>query len=304
MKPALDQRVVAPSSASSRSGMVWVEGLTFLMGSDRHYPEEARAHGVGVDGFWIDTHTVTNREFKRFVEATGYVTVAERPADPADYPGADPAMLLPASVVFVKASQALDMSDHYQWWHYVRGADWKHPRGPGSSLQIWQHPVVHVAFEDAEAYAHWAGKALPTEAEWELAARGGLDAAEFVWGDELTPGGKAMANTWQGEFPWQNLLEDGFETTAPVGMFPPEGTASTTWLETSGNGRRTGSGTTAASRKRVARSTIHAVACWTTASMRARPACRSLARSSKVARSSARQTTADAIDPQRAWRRK
>jgi formylglycine-generating enzyme required for sulfatase activity len=204
--------------------MAWIAEATFVMGSDRHYPEEAPAHRAHVDGFWMDTHAVTNRDFKRFVEATGYVTVAERPADAADYPGADPAMLLPASVVFVKAPRALDMSDHYQWWRYVRGADWRHPGGPGTSLQgLWEHPVVQVAFEDAEAYARWRGKTLPTEAEWELAARGGLDGAEFVWGDELTPGGRVMANTWQGEFPWQNLLEDGFEATAPVGTFPPNG---------------------------------------------------------------------------------
>jgi formylglycine-generating enzyme required for sulfatase activity len=204
--------------------MAWIAEATFVMGSDRHYPEEAPAHRAHVDGFWVDTHAVTNRDFKRFVEATGYVTVAERPADAADYPGADPAMLLPASVVFVKAPRALDMSDHYQWWRYVRGADWRHPGGPGTSLQgLWEHPVVQVAFEDAEAYALWRGKTLPTEAEWELAARGGLDGAEFVWGDELTPGGRVMANTWQGEFPWQNLLEDGFEATAPVGTFPPNG---------------------------------------------------------------------------------
>jgi formylglycine-generating enzyme required for sulfatase activity len=204
--------------------MVWIAGTTFQMGSDKHYPEEAPAHRACVDGFWMDTHTVTNREFKRFVEATGYVTVAERPADPAEYPGADPAMLLPASVVFVKAPRALSLDDHYQWWRYVQGADWRHPGGPQTSLQgLWHHPVVQVAFEDAEAYARWTGKSLPTEAEWELAARGGLDGAEFVWGDELMPSGKPMANTWQGEFPWLNLLEDGFETTAPVGTFPPNG---------------------------------------------------------------------------------
>jgi formylglycine-generating enzyme len=225
MKAATNERPAAtPASTPSPPGTVWIAGATFLMGSDRHYPEEAPAHRAHVDGFWMDTHTVTNRDFKRFVEATGYVTVAERPADAADYPGADPAMLLPASVVFVKAPRALDMSDHYQWWRYVQGADWRHPGGPGTSLQgLWEHPVVQVAFEDAEAYARWRGKMLPTEAEWELAARGGLDAAEFVWGDELTPGGRVMANTWQGDFPWQNLLEDGFETTAPVGTFRPNG---------------------------------------------------------------------------------
>ena len=194
------------------------------MGSDHHYPEEAPAHKVSVKGFWIDTHTVTNAEFKRFVEATGHVTLAERPANPDDYPGADPAMLVPSSVVFRKTPGPVDLRNPHNWWTYQAGANWRHPRGPGSSLQgLWAHPVVHVGFEDAEAYAKWAGKELPTEAEWEYAARGGLEAKEFCWGDEFTPDGKSMANTWQGEFPWQNLLEDGFEGTAPVGSFPPNG---------------------------------------------------------------------------------
>jgi formylglycine-generating enzyme required for sulfatase activity len=204
--------------------MSWIAGGEFLMGSDRHYPEEAPAHRVSVDGFWIDTHTVTNRDFARFVEATGYVTLAERPADPADYPGAKPEMLAPSSVVFKKPRQRVDLTDHFNWWVYVRGADWRHPRGPASSIKgLADHPVVHVAFEDAEAYARWAGKELPTEAEWEFAARGGCDGAEFVWGDELTPDGRHLANTWQGEFPWQNLYEDGYAWTAPVGSFPPNG---------------------------------------------------------------------------------
>ena len=204
--------------------MVFIAGGEFTMGSDRHYPEEAPAHRVAVDGFWIDRHTVTNKEFRRFAEETGYVTVAEKPANAADYPGARPEMLVPSSVMFRKPGGPVDLRNHYNWWVYVPGADWRHPRGPGSSLQgLWDHPVVHVAFEDAEAYARWAGKALPTEAEWEFAARGGLDGAEYTWGDELTPGGKPQANTWQGEFPWQNLLTDGFEGTAPVGSFPPNG---------------------------------------------------------------------------------
>jgi formylglycine-generating enzyme required for sulfatase activity len=204
--------------------MVWIPGGTFLMGSDHHYPEEAPAHRVRVDGFWMDTHTVTNAEFQRFVEATGHVTLAERPANADDYPGAKPEMLQPSSVMFVKAPHRVSLSDHYNWWSYVPGADWRHPRGPGSSLKgLWKHPVVHVAFEDAEAYAQWAGKELPTEAEWEFAARGGLDGAEYAWGDEFMPGNRHVANTWQGEFPWQNTLNDGYEWTAPVGSYPPNG---------------------------------------------------------------------------------
>jgi formylglycine-generating enzyme required for sulfatase activity len=210
--------------AAQPKDMVFIPGGEFTMGSDRHYPEEAPAHRVAVDGFWMDRHAVTNKEFRRFVDETGYVTFAEKPANAADYPGAKPELLVPSSVMFRKASGPVDLRNPYNWWTYVAGADWRHPRGPGSSLQgLWDHPVVHVAFEDAEAYARWAGKALPTEAEWEFAARGGLDGAEYVWGDELMPGGKPQANTWQGEFPWQNLLEDEFEWTAPVGSFAPNG---------------------------------------------------------------------------------
>ncbi|TGQ66955.1 MAG: formylglycine-generating enzyme family protein [Mesorhizobium sp.] len=204
--------------------MIWIPGGEFLMGSDRHYPEEAPAHRVRVRGFWIDPCTVTNREFGRFIAETGYVTLAERPANPVNYPGAKPEMLAPSSTIFKKPSGPVDMHNHYNWWVYVRGANWRHPRGPASSItKLQDHPVVHIAFEDAQAYAGWAGKALPNEAEWEFASRGGLDGAEFVWGDELTPDGQHMANTYQGEFPFRNDCKDGYEWTAPVGSFPANG---------------------------------------------------------------------------------
>jgi sulfatase modifying factor 1 len=206
------------------AGMVWVPGGTFLMGSDRHYPEEAPAHRVTVDGFWMDRCAVTNADFRRFVDATGHVTVAERAPDPADYPRADPALLVPASAVFRKPGGPVDLRNPYNWWVNFPGASWRHPRGPQSSLKgLDDHPVVHVAWADVEAYAAWAGKELPSEAEWERAARGGLEDAEFAWGDELTPGGKHMANVWQGEFPLRNDLLDGYEYTAPVRSFPPNG---------------------------------------------------------------------------------
>lgn len=207
---------------TSYPNMVWIPGGTFLMGSNNHYPEEAPVHTVQVDGFWMDKYPVTNARFQEFVEQTGYVTYAERPLDPAMYPGADPAMLIPGSMVFRKARHRVDLRNIANWWQYVPGADWRHPYGPGSSIEGKDlYPVVHVAWEDVEAYAQWAGKAIPTEAEWEFAARGGLDGKVFAWGDEPTPKGRMMANFWQGEFPWQNLKKDGYEGTSPVKAFPP-----------------------------------------------------------------------------------
>jgi formylglycine-generating enzyme len=210
---------------SENSGkMVWIPGGTFLMGSDHHYPEEAPSHRVKVGGFWMDVTAVTNEDFGRFVAETNYLTLAERPARHEDYPDAPPEMLVPASAVFVTPAKVIDRTDAYKWWSYVPGASWRHPRGFTSSIEgLEKHPVVHVAYDDAEAYARWAGKELPTEAEFEFAARGGLDGQAYVWGDELQPEGRIMANTWQGEFPWQNTALDGYEWTAPVGSYPSNG---------------------------------------------------------------------------------
>ena len=192
------------------------------MGSDHHYPEDAPAHRVRVGGFWIDRYPVTNAQFQEFVDATGHKSVAEQAPDPADYPVADPELLVAASTLFVQPTHRVDLRFPYEWWHFVPGTDWRHPRGPESNNHP-DHPVVHVAWADVEAYATWAEKALPTEAEWEFAARGGLDGAEFAWGDEFMPNGQHLANTWHGEFPVHNQTPDGFERTAPVGSFPANG---------------------------------------------------------------------------------
>ena len=221
-QPLVD--IPAGPRAPAEAGMIWIPGGEFQMGSDRHYPEERPAHRVGVDGFWMDRYPVTNADFARFVAETGHVTFAERTPDSADYPGAPPEMLHPGSLVFVKPPGPVDRFHLGNWWRFIRGADWRHPRGPSSSIEgLERHPVVHLCYSDAEGYARWAGKELPTEAEWEFAARGGLDGATYAWGEEFMPQGRPMANTWQGEFPWQNRLEDGYEGTSPVGAFPPNG---------------------------------------------------------------------------------
>jgi sulfatase modifying factor 1 len=204
--------------------LVWIPGQTATLGSDRHYPEEGPTRPVAVDGFWIQTRQVTNAEFSEFVAATSYLTVAERPLNPTDYPDAPVENLQPGSMVFTRTKGPVDLRHLSLWWTWTPGASWRHPAGQLSSIdKRSDHPVVHVAYEDAEAYAVWAGLSLPTEAEWETAARGGLERATYTWGDEPEQPGQRLANYWHGDFPWRP--ERGYGRTTPVGSFPPNGYA-------------------------------------------------------------------------------
>lgn len=220
----MTSEAIAKSSDAGLAGMRWIEGGEFTMGSLAFYPEEAPLRRVRVDGFWIDETPVTNRQFAAFVAATGHVTTAEIAPDPKDYPGMLPGMDQPGSLIFVKSPVAIGTEDPSRWWRFEFGANWRHPLGPGSSIDgLGDHPVVQVSWSDADAYARWAGKDLATEAEWEFAGRGGLEGKEYAWGDELAPGKQMLANYWQGLFPFANTLEDGWERTSPVGSFPANG---------------------------------------------------------------------------------
>lgn len=212
-----------PPPGPAPEGMVWIPGGTFWMGCETcEMPDALPVHLVTVDGFWMDETTITNAQFEKFVKTTGYKTIAERPPDPKDFPGVPVENLVPGSAVFSPPKEEVSLDNPYVWWKYVKGANWKNPEGPGSSIKGREnHPVVHLAWDDALAYANWAGKRLPTEAEYEFAARGGLDRKLYAWGNELKPAGHWPANIFQGQFPTKNLVEDGFAATSPVKAFPP-----------------------------------------------------------------------------------
>ena len=217
---------VESESAKEESplGMVWIPGGEFSMGSTEGQPNETPVHLVRVKGFWMDETEVTNAEFRRFVEATNHVTQGEKSFDAKDYPNAPPEALKAGSLLFKMTDGPVPLTDHMRWWEFVPGADWRHPEGPGSDIEGRDdHPVVCVSWDDANAYAKWVGKRLPTEAEWEFAARGGLKNNTYAWGEDFTPDGKIVANLWQGDFPHENTIEDGFAATAPVRSFPPNG---------------------------------------------------------------------------------
>ena len=212
------------ANRTARRGAVLVPGGDFRMGSDQFYPEEGPVRTVTVPDLWVDEHPVTNAAFRRFVKETGHVTVAEGSPEPEDFAGAEPSALVPGSLVFTPTSGPVPLDDWTRWWRWVPGAQWRHPEGPSSTLHGRDlHPVVHIGYEDAVAYAVWAGRRLPTETEWEHAARGGLDQAIYAWGDDPEPRGRVMANRWFGRFPWENLRPHGFERTSPVKRFPANG---------------------------------------------------------------------------------